>query len=275
MSCHRERAATNTGSGPEFFGFSHPTIQNLIQHLPGAEKCSKYQWVDYDAPRVVKGSASHSFGSGVPSNASASSAAAKRGGGSAAAAKKGARPRMIHPAAPQQRGPGAWQGRGVYQQQPVPAVNNPSPAYYQPPVGSMAEQSESSSGSYSSSGESGSDSESDEDAEMSHIPQPAFAPQGSMPAHMQQQAMWGRRPNEYLPPGMARPQYMPISPGLVRHPMPGYMPGQMPVGGSGRMVAMPHDNQYGDSSGSGSESESGSESGSTGSESESDYDDAN
>jgi len=30
-------------SGPEMFGFSHPTIAKLIQELPGAEKCDKYQ----------------------------------------------------------------------------------------------------------------------------------------------------------------------------------------------------------------------------------------
>lgn len=29
-------------SGADFFGFSHPTIQNLIQSCPGARKCTKY-----------------------------------------------------------------------------------------------------------------------------------------------------------------------------------------------------------------------------------------
>lgn len=47
----RGRDASNTGSGPEFFGFSHPTIQYLIQSLPGARKCSKYQWVKFELPK--------------------------------------------------------------------------------------------------------------------------------------------------------------------------------------------------------------------------------
>jgi hypothetical protein len=29
-------------SGPEMFGFAHPTIAKLIQEMPGAEKCEKY-----------------------------------------------------------------------------------------------------------------------------------------------------------------------------------------------------------------------------------------
>ncbi len=28
-------------SGPEMFGFAHPTIAKLIQEMPGAEKCDK------------------------------------------------------------------------------------------------------------------------------------------------------------------------------------------------------------------------------------------
>lgn len=35
-------------SGADFFGFSHPTIHNLIQSCPGARKCVNYQWVKYD-----------------------------------------------------------------------------------------------------------------------------------------------------------------------------------------------------------------------------------
>ncbi|XP_032724696.1 transforming growth factor beta regulator 1 isoform X2 [Lontra canadensis] len=31
-------------SGADFFGFSHPTIHNLIQSCPGARKCVKYIW---------------------------------------------------------------------------------------------------------------------------------------------------------------------------------------------------------------------------------------
>ena len=37
--------------GPEFFGFSHPTIQNLIQSCPGARKCTGYKWVKYEVSR--------------------------------------------------------------------------------------------------------------------------------------------------------------------------------------------------------------------------------
>uniref|UniRef100_A0A8D1MV22 Transforming growth factor beta regulator 1 n=1 Tax=Sus scrofa TaxID=9823 RepID=A0A8D1MV22_PIG len=35
-------------SGADFFGFSHPTIHNLIQSCPGARKCVSYQWVKFD-----------------------------------------------------------------------------------------------------------------------------------------------------------------------------------------------------------------------------------
>ncbi|XP_002708791.2 transforming growth factor beta regulator 1 [Oryctolagus cuniculus] len=35
-------------SGADFFGFSHPTIHNLIQSCPGARKCINYQWVKFD-----------------------------------------------------------------------------------------------------------------------------------------------------------------------------------------------------------------------------------
>ena len=34
--------------GPEFFGFSHPTIQNLIQSCPGARKCTSYEWQKFE-----------------------------------------------------------------------------------------------------------------------------------------------------------------------------------------------------------------------------------
>lgn len=35
--------ATNTGSGPEFFGYSHPVIVNLLQKLPNVSLCTKYK----------------------------------------------------------------------------------------------------------------------------------------------------------------------------------------------------------------------------------------
>ena len=48
-SC-RDRQATNSGSGPEFFGYSHPTILNLLQKLPNAGRCSKYKFIKFDSP---------------------------------------------------------------------------------------------------------------------------------------------------------------------------------------------------------------------------------
>uniref|UniRef100_A0A674BXV5 Transforming growth factor beta regulator 1 n=1 Tax=Salmo trutta TaxID=8032 RepID=A0A674BXV5_SALTR len=35
-------------SGADFFGFSHPTVQNLIQSFPGAHKCSNYLWIRFE-----------------------------------------------------------------------------------------------------------------------------------------------------------------------------------------------------------------------------------
>ncbi|CAH1796181.1 unnamed protein product [Owenia fusiformis] len=43
------------GKGPEFFGVSHPTIQNLIQNCPGAKKCMKYGWVKFDVCNPEEG----------------------------------------------------------------------------------------------------------------------------------------------------------------------------------------------------------------------------
>lgn len=34
-------------SGPEMFGFSHPTIAKLIQELPNAAMCDKYIFQEY------------------------------------------------------------------------------------------------------------------------------------------------------------------------------------------------------------------------------------
>ncbi|XP_014661966.1 PREDICTED: transforming growth factor beta regulator 1-like isoform X2 [Priapulus caudatus] len=36
-----------SGQGEDFFGFAHPTIQNLIQSCPGARKCSSYKWTKF------------------------------------------------------------------------------------------------------------------------------------------------------------------------------------------------------------------------------------
>lgn len=42
-------------SGADFFGFSHPTIHNLIQSCPGARKCVNYQWVKFDVCKPGEG----------------------------------------------------------------------------------------------------------------------------------------------------------------------------------------------------------------------------
>ncbi|XP_030622818.1 transforming growth factor beta regulator 1 [Chanos chanos] len=46
-------------SGADFFGFSHPTIQNLIQSCPGARKCSNYHWVRFEVCRPGDGQVPH------------------------------------------------------------------------------------------------------------------------------------------------------------------------------------------------------------------------
>ena len=42
----RHRDVSNSVSGPEYFGFVHPTIAKMIQDLPGAERCGRYKWQD-------------------------------------------------------------------------------------------------------------------------------------------------------------------------------------------------------------------------------------
>ncbi|XP_031717099.1 transforming growth factor beta regulator 1 isoform X2 [Anarrhichthys ocellatus] len=48
-------------SGADFFGFSHPTIQNLIQSCPGARKCSNYRWIRFEVCRTGDGQVPHSL----------------------------------------------------------------------------------------------------------------------------------------------------------------------------------------------------------------------
>ncbi|KAM9801354.1 transforming growth factor beta regulator 1 [Neosynchiropus ocellatus] len=48
-------------SGADFFGFSHPTIQNLIQSCPGARKCSNYRWIRFEVCRPGDGQVAHSL----------------------------------------------------------------------------------------------------------------------------------------------------------------------------------------------------------------------
>ncbi|KAJ2594246.1 hypothetical protein H4R99_005881 [Coemansia sp. RSA 1722] len=38
----RQREHSNSASGPDYFGFSHPTIAKMIQDLPGADRCRSY-----------------------------------------------------------------------------------------------------------------------------------------------------------------------------------------------------------------------------------------
>ena len=51
------------GKGPEFFGLSHPVVQNLIQSCPGAKKCEGYKWIKFD---VTKDAAADSVESEDP-----------------------------------------------------------------------------------------------------------------------------------------------------------------------------------------------------------------
>nr|XP_057936493.1 transforming growth factor beta regulator 1 [Doryrhamphus excisus] len=48
-------------SGADFFGFSHPTIQNLIQSCPGARKCNNYRWIRFEVCRPGDGQVPHSL----------------------------------------------------------------------------------------------------------------------------------------------------------------------------------------------------------------------
>ncbi|XP_050991294.1 LOW QUALITY PROTEIN: transforming growth factor beta regulator 1 [Labeo rohita] len=60
IAARRGRPLTNiVPSGADFFGFSHPTIQNLIQSCPGARKCSNYQWVRFEVCRPGDGQVAH------------------------------------------------------------------------------------------------------------------------------------------------------------------------------------------------------------------------
>ncbi|XP_033122808.1 general transcriptional corepressor CYC8-like [Anneissia japonica] len=47
-ACGREVVSESKGSGPAFFGFSKPTIQNLIQSSPGPRKYTNYKWMKFD-----------------------------------------------------------------------------------------------------------------------------------------------------------------------------------------------------------------------------------
>ncbi|KAL9558888.1 hypothetical protein MBANPS3_000665 [Mucor bainieri] len=53
----RHREHSNSASGPDYYGFKHPTIANLIQDLPGAKNLKQYVWQTFEEmePRAAKG----------------------------------------------------------------------------------------------------------------------------------------------------------------------------------------------------------------------------
>ena len=46
-----ELIPANSDKGPEFFGFCHPSVQHLIQSMPGARKCSQYKWLKFEVKK--------------------------------------------------------------------------------------------------------------------------------------------------------------------------------------------------------------------------------
>lgn len=44
----RNRSHSNSASGPDYFGFSHPTIAKMIQDLPNAKRCRNYRWQQFE-----------------------------------------------------------------------------------------------------------------------------------------------------------------------------------------------------------------------------------
>ncbi|KAI8993715.1 F/Y-rich N-terminus-domain-containing protein [Pilobolus umbonatus] len=53
----RHRDHSNSASGPDYYGFKHPTIAKLIQDLPGARNLKHYVWQTFEEmePRAAKG----------------------------------------------------------------------------------------------------------------------------------------------------------------------------------------------------------------------------
>ena len=53
----RHREHSNSASGPDYYGFKHPTIASLIQNLPGAKDLKLYCWQTFEEmePRAAKG----------------------------------------------------------------------------------------------------------------------------------------------------------------------------------------------------------------------------
>ncbi|KAL1923632.1 uncharacterized protein VTP21DRAFT_8612 [Calcarisporiella thermophila] len=44
----RNRGHSNAASGPDYYGFTHPTIAKMIQDLPNADKCRNYIWQHFE-----------------------------------------------------------------------------------------------------------------------------------------------------------------------------------------------------------------------------------
>lgn len=44
----RCRNHSNSASGPDYYGFSHPTIAKMIQDLPNSRRCLRYNWQDFE-----------------------------------------------------------------------------------------------------------------------------------------------------------------------------------------------------------------------------------
>ena len=230
---------------------------NLIQHLPGADKCHKYNWAVFDPPRKVKDSAKHSYGSGVPSdtqlNPIPSSAAASKAGASAATASRYAKaPAAVSAGRPKAT---AFKGSGLA----GPVYSRPAPAASAD--SNSGSGSDSGSSYYSgSSDDSGSGSESDTEA-------PQLAPQvvqrppgyGQRPQLWQQGARGGGHGSarghayasghaaQFLPQHTASGNYIPSMPALA--------PNQGPPATGQYESSETSSGSESDSSGSGSSSE--------------------
>jgi hypothetical protein len=53
----RHREHSNSASGPDYYGFKHPTIAKMIQDLPGTRHLKHYVWQEFEEmePRAAKG----------------------------------------------------------------------------------------------------------------------------------------------------------------------------------------------------------------------------
>jgi hypothetical protein len=53
----RHREHSNSASGPDYYGFKHPTIAKMIQDLPGTRYLKNYVWQNFEEmePRAAKG----------------------------------------------------------------------------------------------------------------------------------------------------------------------------------------------------------------------------